>query len=100
MALEAAFVSHGGAAQGILQAGDSFVVARAMCSVRSVLAVVLQQRLHFGAADIKRTGEIQGDISRVVRPGLSVFIRPVIEQLPLVSAFFGHLDRGFLHNSH
>jgi len=100
MALEAAFVSHGGAAQSILQAGDSFVVARAMCSVRSVLAVVLQQRLHFGAADIKRTGEIQRNIGRVVGPSLAVLVRPVIEQLPLVSAFFGHLDRGFLHNSH
>jgi hypothetical protein len=31
---------------------------------------------------------------------LAVLVRPVIEQLPLVSAFFGHLDRGFLHNSH
>ena len=76
------------------------MVAWALCSVRGVLAVVLQQRLHFGATDIKRTGEIERNIGRVVGPGLAIFVRPVIEQLPLVSAFFGHLDRGFLHNSH
>ena len=95
MPLEAAFVSHGSAAQGVLEAGDGFVVAR----VRGVLAVVLQKGLHLGAADIKRTGEIQGNVGRVVGPGLAVFVRPVVEQLPLVSAFFGHLDCGFLHSS-
>ena len=95
MPLEAAFVRHGGAAQGVLQADDGFVMAR----IGGVLAVVLQKGLDFGAADIERASEVQGNIGRVVGPGLAVFIRPVIEQLPLVSAFFGHLDRGFLHKS-
>jgi hypothetical protein len=100
VALKAAFVRQGGTAQGVLQAGNGFVVTRALGSVRGVLAVVLQQRLHFGAADIECTCEIEGYIGRVVGPGLAVFVGPVIEQLPLVSAFFGHLDCGFLHNSH
>ena len=99
MALEAAFVGQGGAAQGVLQSGDGFVVARTFGCVRRVLEVVLQERLHFGATDIERTGEVQGNIGRVVGPALAVFIRPVIEQLPLVSAFFRHLNCGFLHKS-
>ena len=99
MALKAALVGQGGTAQGVLQAGDGFVVARTFGCVRGVLTVVLQERLDFCAANIKRTGEIKGNIGRVVGPGLAVFIRPVIEQLPLVGAFFGHLDCGFLHKS-
>ena len=95
MPLKAAFVRHGGAAQGVLQADDGFVMAR----IGGVLAVVLQKGLHFGAANIKCASEIQGNIGSVVGPGLAVFNRPVIEKLPLVSAFFGHLDCGFLHKS-
>ena len=99
MALKAAFVSQCGAAQGVLQSGDGFVVARALGGVRYVLAMMLQKCLYFGAADIERTGEIEGNVSRMVRPGLAIFIRPVIEQLPLVGAFFRHLYCGFLHKS-
>ena len=58
MPLKAAFVRHGGAAQGVLQADDGFVMAR----IGGVLAVVLQKSLHFGAADIERASEIQGNI--------------------------------------
>jgi hypothetical protein len=58
MPLEAAFVSDGSAAQGVLQADDGFVMAR----IGGVLAVVLQKGLHFGAADVQRTGEIQGNV--------------------------------------
>ena len=62
-----------------------------------VLAVVLHQRLQFGAAHIQGTRKIEGDIGRMVRTGLAVFVRPVTEQLPLVRAFFRHCDRCFLH---
>ena len=58
MALKAAFVRHGGAAQGVLQADDGFVMAR----IGGVLAVVLQKSLDFGAADIERASEVQGNI--------------------------------------
>jgi len=62
MALEAAFVGQGGATQGVLQAGNGFVMARTLGGVCGMLVVVLQKRLHFGTADVERTGEIQGNI--------------------------------------
>jgi hypothetical protein len=97
MAVEAAFKRYSGTGHGVLQAFNGTHVARAGGSVVGLGAVALHERLEFAFASIQGAGEVQGNIGIVSGLGLAVFARPVIEQLPLVGAFFGNFDRIALH---
>jgi hypothetical protein len=41
---------------------------------------------------------MQRNVGDMIGMGLPEFIGPLLEKLPLVSAFFGHPDRVFVHN--
>jgi len=61
------------------------------------LLVALHQRMQLGPASIQRTCKIQRDVRGMVCMGLAEFVRPVVEQLPVVGAFFGNLNHFFVH---
>ena len=82
--VKAALKGDCSAAQGVLQTLDRAVVT----CVGGVLLVVAHQALKLVFADIECAREIQRDLGRVVRAALAVFIRPISELPPLVSAFF------------
>ena len=65
--------------------------------VTHMLFMVLDQLLQFAAASVEHTGKVERDLGRVVGIGLAEFVRPVVKQLPLVSAFFRYFDRLFVH---
>jgi ATP-dependent DNA helicase RecQ len=89
---------QGSAGHGVLQAFHRTHVAGGAGRIGGFGAVVLHQRLEFGTAGLQGTGKIQGDVSRMVRMGLAEFARPVVKQLPLIGAFFRHLDGVSLHS--
>lgn len=97
MAAEAAFVGHGRTGHGVLQALNGPTVARTVRCVADMLAVVLNQGVELGTASVQNPSKVQSDIRRVIRIGLTEFIRPIVEKLPFVSAFFGYFDEIFLH---
>jgi len=93
MRVKAALKSHCSTAQGVLQTLDCAVVA----GIGGMLLVVAHQALKLVFAYIECAGKIECDIGRVVRAALAVFIRPIAELPPLVSAFFRQLDHTLLH---
>ena len=97
LAVESAFKSQGGTCHGVLQAGNGALVTLAGCRFAGLLAVVLDERLHLAAACVQGAGKIESDVSRVFVVGLAKLIRPVIEQLPLVGALLGNLNRISVH---
>jgi hypothetical protein len=97
MAAKATFVRHGCTRHGVLQALNGPAVARAALGIAHMLAVVLDQRIEFGAARIQNPGKIQRDVGRMVCIGLAKLVGPITKQLAFVSAFFGDCDEVFLH---
>lgn len=72
-------------------------MAVATLRVANMLTMVLHQGLKLVAAGIQNTCKIQRNVGGVVGMGLLELIRPIVKQLPLVCAFFGNLDRIFVH---
>jgi len=97
MAVETALVGHRSTRHGVLQALNGTHVARTGGGIRRVGTVLLHQGLEFGLARLQGAGKVQCDVGIVAGMGLAVFTRPVVKQLPLVSSFFRHLNRVFLH---
>ncbi len=72
-------------------------MAYAAFGIADVLAMVLDQCMPLVAAGVQDSGEIERNVGGVVGMGVPEFVRPVVKQLPLVSALFGNLDRFFVH---
>ena len=69
----------------------------AIAGIALVLTVMLNQGVQLVAARIQSPGQMQRNVGHVVGVGLAKLIRPLLEKLPLVSAFFGDFDGILVH---
>ena len=88
---------HGCTGHRVLQAGNGAIVALTGRGLAGLLTVVLNQVLQFATASIQRASKIQRNVSGMVVVRLAKFVRPVTEQLPLISNLFWNRNRISVH---
>jgi hypothetical protein len=94
---EVGLVRNRSTRHGVLQALNSSAVSATVSGIALVLTVMLDQGVQLVAAGVQSSSQMQRNVGHMIGMSLAKLIRPLLEKLPFVSAFFGDFDGILVH---